>query len=114
MRQDRTIHWRKPGFPDFTPTADHSVILVSWQDAERFCRWLSEKEGRTYRPNAYARAPRTDPQGPRGGLFRAIRGGGWFNGPAQNRAAQRIYFDPRFRYCLLSGFRVLLEAPAQD
>ena len=57
----------------------------------------------------YARAPAVDPPGPQSGGFRSIRGGGWFNASAQNRAAQRVYFDPNFRYCLLSGFRVLLE-----
>jgi sulfatase modifying factor 1 len=47
----RHVHadWRNPGFPGFLPGPDHPVLLVSWQDAEAFCRWLSTKEGRTYR-----------------------------------------------------------------
>jgi sulfatase modifying factor 1 len=47
----RDVHadWRNPGFPGFLPGPDHPVLLVSWQDAEAFCRWLSAKEGRTYR-----------------------------------------------------------------
>lgn len=28
---------------------DEAVIFVSWHDAVRFCKWLSEKEGRQYR-----------------------------------------------------------------
>lgn len=28
---------------------DEAVVYVSWEDATRFCRWLSEKEGRPYR-----------------------------------------------------------------
>jgi len=28
---------------------DEPVTMVTWQNAERFCRWLSEKEGRPYR-----------------------------------------------------------------
>jgi len=197
VRQDTDVTWRAPGFPGFRPGPDHPIVLLSWQDAEAFCRWLGEKEARVYRlpteaewefaaragsstpysfgsdaaqlrrhanladaslraavpaatwaqawddgfpflapvarfePNAwglydmhgnvwewctdwyakdyYARTPAEDPPGPPTGAFRSIRGGGWFNGAKQNRSAQRVYFDPRFRYCLLSGFRVLME-----
>jgi len=57
----------------------------------------------------YADSPLDNPQGPESGRFRTIRGGGWFNDARQNRSAQRIYFEPTFRYCLLSGFRVACE-----
>jgi formylglycine-generating enzyme required for sulfatase activity len=195
--QDPKHDWRNPGFPGFTPGPDHPVLMISWNDAEAFCRWLSTKEGRTYRlpteaeweyaaragtttpwwtgsdpgalataantadaalrarvpkagwaagwsdgfpflapvgsyrPNAlglydmtgnawewchdwydadyYASSPPDDPTGPEIGSFRTIRGGGWFNDARQNRSAQRIYFNPTFRYCLLSGFRVVRE-----
>ena len=192
------LSWRNPGFPGFVPGDDHPVLLISWQDAEAFCAWLSKKEGTRYRlpteaeweyaaraggtsawpfgddargladhgntadvalqgampaatwaapwsdgaaflssassfePNAfglydmqgnvwewchdwyaadyYGRSPTNDPQGPDQGSFRTIRGGGWWNPPEQQRSAQRPYFTPTFRYCLLSGFRVLREA----
>jgi formylglycine-generating enzyme required for sulfatase activity/serine/threonine protein kinase len=37
--------WRKPGFDQ---EDSHPVVIVSWNDANAFCRWLSEKEGQTY------------------------------------------------------------------
>ncbi len=38
--------WRAPGFDQ---TDNHPICCVSWQDAVRFCAWLSAKEGRLYR-----------------------------------------------------------------
>jgi formylglycine-generating enzyme required for sulfatase activity len=58
-------------------------------------------------PTGCEQASAANPQGPAVGSFRSIRGGGWLNGPARNRSAQRIYFAPSFRYCLLSGSRVV-------
>ena len=37
--------WRNPGFKQ---TDEHPVVVVSWNDAEAFCRWLSEKERMRY------------------------------------------------------------------
>lgn len=38
--------WRNPGFPQ---SDNHPVVLVSWNDANEFCRWLSRQEKKTYR-----------------------------------------------------------------
>jgi formylglycine-generating enzyme required for sulfatase activity len=38
--------WKNPGFGQ---TDDHPVVSVSWSDAKAFCKWLSEKEKKTYR-----------------------------------------------------------------
>jgi formylglycine-generating enzyme required for sulfatase activity len=38
--------WRNPGF---VQTNDHPAILVSWNDAVRFCEWLSKKTGKSAR-----------------------------------------------------------------
>jgi len=38
--------WRTPGFPQ---EDDHPVLVISWNDAIAFCRWLTEKEGVGYR-----------------------------------------------------------------
>ena len=38
--------WRSAGFEQ---TDEHPVVNVSWNDAVAFCKWLSKKEGKTYR-----------------------------------------------------------------
>jgi formylglycine-generating enzyme len=38
--------WQKTTFGQ---TDDHPVVNVSWNDAVAFCKWLSKKEGKTYR-----------------------------------------------------------------
>jgi len=43
---DDATEWRRE-FP--TENRDHPAVLVSWQDAEAFCKWLSTRDGRTYR-----------------------------------------------------------------
>jgi len=40
------LNWKHPGFAQ---TSQDPVVGVSWEDARRFCAWLSRKEGRTYR-----------------------------------------------------------------
>jgi eukaryotic-like serine/threonine-protein kinase len=40
------LDWRKPGF---VQQDDHPVVLISWNDAIAYCKWLSRKEGTEYR-----------------------------------------------------------------
>ncbi len=46
LHEDQNAGWKNPGFEQ---TDAHPVVIVSWNDATAFCRWLSEKEGATYR-----------------------------------------------------------------
>ena len=44
--RDLKFNWRNPGFKQ---SDDHPVLDVTWNDATAFCKWLSRKEGKTYR-----------------------------------------------------------------
>jgi formylglycine-generating enzyme len=44
--RDTSFSWRNPGFAQ---TDNHPVLNVTWGDATAFCKWLSAKEGGTYR-----------------------------------------------------------------
>ncbi|MHC4620226.1 MAG: formylglycine-generating enzyme family protein, partial [Planctomycetota bacterium] len=42
-------HKNTRGQYDLSKANDDAVIYVSWNDAVKFCQWLSQKEGLTYR-----------------------------------------------------------------
>src|SRR5262249_16012655 len=46
-KHDPKATWRKPH--NYDVKDDHTAPQISWNDAQEFCRWLSAKEGRTYR-----------------------------------------------------------------
>jgi len=53
-KRNRDIHtgWKNRTVAGFTIQDDpeeHPVTNVSWEDAQDFCKWLSQKEGKTYR-----------------------------------------------------------------
>jgi len=35
--------------PDFAQSGNHPAVNVSWNDAKKYCAWLSKKEGKKYR-----------------------------------------------------------------
>src|SRR5206468_4037211 len=45
-RQGPQYTWKNPGFAQ---TDDHPVVIVTWDDAQRFCEWLSKKTGKAAR-----------------------------------------------------------------
>jgi formylglycine-generating enzyme required for sulfatase activity len=46
---DPTFVKRRPPYQHGHGYEDHPVEGVTWQESQKFCRWLSEKEGRLYR-----------------------------------------------------------------
>ncbi|MCP5535420.1 MAG: SUMF1/EgtB/PvdO family nonheme iron enzyme [Akkermansiaceae bacterium] len=48
-QRDINEEWKNFSWRQLHQTADHPVVMVSKEDAEKFCAWLSEKEGLTYR-----------------------------------------------------------------
>jgi formylglycine-generating enzyme required for sulfatase activity len=45
FEQAKQYSWKNPGW---TQDDNHSVVNISWNDAAAFCKWLSDKEGKTY------------------------------------------------------------------
>ncbi len=44
MKQRKDFNWRHPGFDQ---ADDHPVVLITYADAQAFCRWLERKSNRT-------------------------------------------------------------------
>jgi len=63
-----------------------------------------------YAPDYYGKSPRENPQGPRRGEGRVVRGGCWFVGSRVLRAAYRYWDVPEDRYDVQS-FRCAREIP---
>ena len=57
-----------------------------------------------YERNAYSHAQNVNPKGPSAGLYRSIRGGGWYSEPSELRITNRNWFSPGFAEASI-GFR---------
>jgi formylglycine-generating enzyme len=58
--KQRGLSWRNPGYPQ---EENHPVVGISWNDAQQFCRWLTEREGAAGRlPTGYVYTLPTEAQ----------------------------------------------------
>jgi len=63
-------------------------------------------------PDYYANSPSTNPPGPTIGIYRALRGGSWFNIDIKlNRSACRKYDNPNDCNLTIGGFRCVSSRP---
>jgi formylglycine-generating enzyme required for sulfatase activity len=53
----------------------------------------------------YKESPGNNPQGPRTGTLKELRGGSWGNGEGFLRATGRFAVEPAFRFAFSGGFR---------
>jgi hypothetical protein len=49
LRAEGYPEWQQPNPNGFTQTDEHPVVKVSWNDAMKFCEWLSKVSGKKWR-----------------------------------------------------------------
>lgn len=93
------------GYKFTAPVANYSPNPFGLYDmlgnVEEWCEDVYDK-------NAYAKHARNNPVVTSGGTARVFRGGGWYAGPGDMRAANRISSTPDYRFVSL-GFRLALH-----
>jgi formylglycine-generating enzyme required for sulfatase activity len=49
LRAEGYPGWQQPDPKEFTQTDEHPVVRVSWNEAMKFCEWLSKVSGKSWR-----------------------------------------------------------------
>ena len=93
--------------PEFAQTGSHPAVNVSWNDAQKYVKWLSQKEGKKYRLPT-DREWSEDKYSPMK-AWRVLRGGSWGDGTRFLLSSFRLNLDPEVRVDF-SGFRVVCVA----
>jgi formylglycine-generating enzyme required for sulfatase activity len=45
-KQKKGVNWKNPGFEQ---EDNHPVVCISWNDVNKYCKWLSKKKGLTFK-----------------------------------------------------------------
>ena len=86
-------------------TKDAASPYGAYDMAGSLMEWCQDWYSRSY----YAESPRKNPQGPKTGAYRVLRGGGFFFEPQEARSYARSSAWPSLQGYRMIGFRVLRE-----